>query len=126
MKRIKGLILFVAVFFVGVFSAYAQSQQGAIPTPVTNVDQLNNLLCNFIITFFWILITLSVIYVLISAFHYVTAGDDTEKTSKARRTLTYAAVGIAIALLATQVPNIVGSIFPNLQGSQLNLQCNVL
>jgi uncharacterized membrane protein len=126
MKRIKGMVLFLAVFFVGVFSAYAQSQQSGVPQPIQNVDQLNNLLCNFIITFFWILITLSVIYVLVAAFHYVTAGDDTEKTSKARRTLTYAAVGIAIALLSTQVPNIVGSIFPNLQGSQLNLQCNVL
>jgi len=65
----------------------------------------------------------SVIMVLYAAFMYVTAGDDTEKTSTARRTLTYAAVGIAVALISTALPDIVGSIFPTNPGASLNDVC---
>jgi heme/copper-type cytochrome/quinol oxidase subunit 2 len=83
------------------------------PSPVQNSTGLMNVLCSFIAYFFWIVIIISVIFVLYAAFSYVTAGDDTEKTTKARKTLTYAAIGIAVALLATTFPTIVGSIFPN-------------
>ena len=51
--------------------------------------------------------------VLVAAYNYVTAQEDTEKTSKARRTLTYAAVGIAVVLIAYGFPQLVASLFPN-------------
>jgi hypothetical protein len=65
--------------------------------------------------------------VLYAAFTYVTARDDVEKTSRARRTLTYAAIGIAVALMAVGFPQLVGSIFPAGSINQsLNLQCSIL
>ena len=90
---------------------------------ITNVSGLTAIICSFLAYFFWIVLVVSVIMVLYAAFTYVTAGDDTEKTSKARRTLTYAAVGIAVALLSTALPDIVGSIFPSNPGASLNDAC---
>jgi threonine/homoserine/homoserine lactone efflux protein len=60
---------------------------------------------------FWILIAVSIIMVIFAAFQYATAGDDTEKTTKGRKTLTWAAVGIAVALLAKGLPTLVGNIY---------------
>jgi heme/copper-type cytochrome/quinol oxidase subunit 2 len=91
---------------------------------ITNVSGLTAIICSFLAYFFWIVLVVSVIMVLYAAFVYVTAADDTEKTSKARRTLTYAAVGIAVALISTALPSIVGSIFPSNPNASLNDVCN--
>jgi uncharacterized membrane protein YkvI len=108
---------------IGMQQAYA----AGVPSPIKDVQQLNDTLCYLIIYFFWIVMAISVIMVLYAAFTYVTARDDVEKTSRARRTLTYAAIGIAVALMAVGFPQLVGSIFP--PGSvnmSLNLQCSIL
>ena len=84
-----------------------------LSTPIQTATDLQNLLCNIAAWFIWIVILISVIMVVFAAFTYATAEDDTEKTSKARRTLLYAAVGIAVALLAAGFPSIVATIFPN-------------
>jgi heme/copper-type cytochrome/quinol oxidase subunit 2 len=104
--------------------AHAATNTTQLPgQSITNVSGLTAVICSFLAYFFWIVIIVSVIMVLYAAFVYVTAADDTEKTSKARRTLTYAAVGIAVALLATALPDIVGSIFPTNPGASLNDAC---
>ncbi len=124
-KKIYPITAFgTLIFGLGTAFAYAQQQQNGAPNPVQNVQQLQDVLCTFIVYFFWIVITISVIMILYAAFTYVTARDDQEKTSRARRTITYAALGIAVALLAVGFPNIVGSLFPNLNTS-LNLQCTI-
>ncbi len=69
-------------------------------------------LCNIITWMVTILFATAIIMIVLAAFQYVTAGDDTEKTSKARRTLTYSAIGIAVALIAYGFPAIVASIIP--------------
>ena len=112
MKKVKIWLAALPFSFLFVGLANAQALNPP-PSPVQNSTGLLNVLCSFIVYFFWIVIIISVIFILYAAFTYVTAGDDTEKTSKARRTLTYAAVGIAVALLAATFPTIVGSIFPN-------------
>jgi len=103
--------------------AHAATNTNQLPgQSITNVSGLTAVICSFLAYFFWIVLVVSVIMVLYAAFTYVTAGDDTEKTSKARRTLTYAAVGIAVALISTALPDIVGSIFTN-PGASLNDVC---
>ena len=91
--------------------AYAQ---GNVPAIVTDYNNLPTALwCPIIDTFFWALISISVIMALYAAYNYITAGDDTEKTTKARKILTYAAVGIVVALIAAGFPALVASLFPN-------------
>jgi len=104
----------------GVQVSVALAATSGATSPITDETDLQQLMCNIIGWFFWIVITVSVIMVLVAAFNYVTAGDDTEKTSKARRTLTYAAVGIAVALLAAGFPRIIASVFPNTVGAEVS------
>ncbi len=84
---------------------------------ISNTTTLGALMCNIIAVMFWILIIVAVIMIILAGFNYVLAGDDTEKTTKARKMLTYAAIGIAVALLAEGVPQIVSSIFPAFSGN---------
>jgi flagellar biosynthesis protein FlhB len=97
----------------GVQISVAFAQTSGATSPITDETDLQQLMCNIVAWFFWILIIISVIMVLVAAYDYITAGDDTEKTSRGRKRLTYAAVGIAIALLAAGFPSIVASVFPN-------------
>src|SRR5579863_6151639 len=111
MKKITFFFTFLAT--VGISSmavAFAQNQPAQ---PITTQNELQAFFCSVVGWFFWIVITISVIMVLFAAFTYVTARDDQEKTSKARKTLTYAAVGIAVALMAYGFPILIASVFPS-------------
>lgn len=59
---------------------------------------------------FAIFLAISVIYIVLAAFEFVTGAGDPAKVSGARMKLIYAAVGIAIALLAGGIDDIVRSI----------------
>ena len=50
------------------------------------------------------------------SFTYMRAQDDAEKVSEASKTLTYAAVGIVVALCAKAFPIVIGGIFPSVGG----------
>lgn len=121
MRSIKTLIPagLVAVF-VNALAAHAQAVAPA-PTPIQTWPQVMIAICTFVGYFFWFILALSSIYVLVAAFQYVTAQEDVEKTSKARRTLTYAAVGVAVALCALAFPLIVGSLVA--PSASLKLSC---
>lgn len=99
--------------FLGVGVSVTFAQAATTQAPITTQAQLMALFCSIIDWFIVILLAISVIMVLFAAYDYVTAQEDTEKTSKARRTLTYAAVGIAVVLLAYGFPQLVASVFPN-------------
>lgn len=77
------------------------------PSPITTTQGVLNLMCNLAVYFFYIVIIITVIMIIWAAFLYVTAGDSTEKTSKARKTITYAAIGVAVSLMAVGFPNII-------------------
>jgi heme/copper-type cytochrome/quinol oxidase subunit 2 len=80
-------------------------------SPVQNATDIQGLMCNIVSWFIWVVILVSVIMVVYAAFTYATAGDDTEKVATGRKTLTYAAVGIIVALCAAGFPAIVQSVF---------------
>ena len=61
----------------------------------------------------WVLGVLALvggIFILVAAFQYLTAAGDAEKLGKAKNTLIYAIVAIAIGLLARGIPFIIQSI----------------
>jgi hypothetical protein len=78
-------------------------------TPITTLQGLVDLMCKAFDYLFYGLIALSVIMIVIAGYHYVTAGDNSEKVSKANKTILYAAIGIGVALLARAIPLIVGN-----------------
>jgi hypothetical protein len=102
--------------------AYAQSQfnpppvgggaAGTSNTPTTNITSLSSVLQLFCAVFGWFfygLIILAVIFILIAAFKYLTAGGEPENIKKAGSMLLYAAVAIAVALLAKAIPVVIGT-----------------
>jgi hypothetical protein len=56
-----------------------------------------------------IAIPLSVIMVLVGAFQIMTAAGDTEKFATGRKTVTYAAIGLALAIIAGGVTSLLKS-----------------
>lgn len=76
---------------------------------INNVQDLVQLMCTIFGYMFYGLITLSTIMILVAAFNYATAGDDSEKVRKATKMITYVAIAIAVALLARAIPTIVAN-----------------
>lgn len=75
-----------------------------IVTSFTNVTLILGTLIGWIFTIFMII---AVIIVIFAAFNYLTAGGDDEKIGTAKKQFIYAAVAIAVALVAKSVQAIV-------------------
>ena len=91
------------------FVALAQT---APPAPFTNLTGFKTFICTVVVGWlFTFLIVLTVVFVLIAAFKYLTAAGDPEKVKSAGNTLVYAAVAIVVALFARGLPLIIGSLF---------------
>lgn len=61
-----------------------------------------------------IIMAISVIMILYAALMFLTAGGDGEKITSARSTLIYALIGVAVALLAYVLPNIISGFIQNI------------
>ena len=98
------------------FMAYAQIPSPSAPVqgnvPQSNINSLQTVLNTVCIVFSWLfyfLIALAVVFIVIAAFKYLTAGGDAEKVKGAGSTLLYAAIAVGVALLARAIPLIVAS-----------------
>jgi hypothetical protein len=92
----------------------AQIQQPPITAPsnITNINQITGaagIICTVINWIFWLLIILTIIFVLVAAYKYLTAGGDPEKVKSAGNTLLYAAIAVIVALIAKGLPLIVST-----------------
>lgn len=74
----------------------------------SDVARILNVIINW---FFGILIIVAVIFVLYAAYLYLVAGGDQESVKKASTVLIYAAVAVAVAIIAKGIPVVVGSLF---------------
>ncbi len=84
----------------------------APPAPITTLTAFQTFICTIIVGWlFTFLIILTVVFVIIAAFKYLTAAGDPEKVKSAGNTLVYAAIAIVVALFARGLPLIIGSLF---------------
>lgn len=93
-------------------SAQIQPPPVSAPSNYTNINQIagqSGILCVVINWIFYLLIILTIIFVLYAAFKYLTAGGDPEKVKAAGSILLYAVIAIVVALLAKGIPLIVSS-----------------
>ncbi len=81
-------------------TAYATS---SITTPQGVIDAITRL--GGIL--YSILLVLAVLFILIGAFQILTAGDDAKKFEKGKKQIIYAAVAVAIGILATGIVTLV-------------------
>ena len=86
---------------------FALPTKEQVPTTGKALLERIQLIGNWI---FAIFLAMSLIFILIGAFQFVTAGADPAKISEARQKLIYAAVGIAIALISVGFPAILRNI----------------
>jgi len=73
-----------------------------LPALVAKIDNVTNLI-------FVLLLAASVIFIIIAAFQFVTAGGKPESISEARQKIIFAVVGIAIAVFAKSIPFVITS-----------------
>ena len=86
---------------------YCYFPLGEGPQGIGEILQIITTIGNWI---FGIFMAISVIFILWGAFEFVTGGGDPEKVSSAKKRLLYAAIGIALALLANGVDDILRNI----------------
>lgn len=110
---ILGNIVAIVVSSVLVAPVHAVEYLPGVNLGTTGVKGfILNVLCQIAVWMFWILIALSIVYVLVAAYKYLTSSGDSEKVSSAGKTIIYAAVAIVVALIAKGFPLIVITLFP--------------
>lgn len=105
----------LALVLAPVAVSFAQLEPAPITIPggqdtgITDTGSLFDTICVILDYIFTGLIILAIIFVLIAAFKYLTAGGDPEKVKAASKTLIYAAVAVAVGIIAQAIPIIVGN-----------------
>ena len=108
--------LAVAAFMNIMFFPAVYAQQEPAPAVLNSVSDITSkVLCPVFDVMFWVILSVSTLFILWGAFTYMRAQDDAEKVTEATKTITYAALGILVALCAKAAPDVIGSVF-NVQG----------
>ena len=81
----------------------------ALYQPAPNTSQFGlegvlQVICRVVDVLFSVLVLVALVYVVLAAFKYLTAGGDPEKVKTANYQLIYAAVAIGIGILARALP----------------------
>lgn len=104
MSRIAKLSLVISTISLLLLVNVAIGQVAQIPgvsqTGPTTVGGLTDVLRNVVRWIYILFFIIAVMFILFAAFSYLTAGGDPEQVSKAKSRIIYAAVAIAVALLA--------------------------
>jgi|SRR3989338_9918573 len=95
------IISSITIFYIVPLIAMAQAP--------TTCDELKNLINKIGFALEGLAGAVAVIMILVAAFTYMTAGDDAQKVKKAHATITWAVVGVFVAMISYFVPGIVES-----------------
>ncbi len=79
--------------------------------PITGISDVYRYISTVANWLFGILLAIAVIFILYSAFLYLTSGGDEEKVKKAKSYLVYAIIAVAIGLLARGIVALVQTFF---------------
>jgi Type IV secretion system pilin len=109
MKKYLPALIVIGLLIFPVF-VFAQTAAPYGPPNLT-AQGLLQALDNLIGWLFTILIITCVIFLIIAGFYFVTAQGDVEKVAKARRFVLYSLIGLAIAIGAWGLVNLVGALF---------------
>ena len=108
----RNFIFLILIIFVFVFLPFLNASAitpGTIPeagkdglpkSPITEPNQFLDVIASVVKWTYAIFFIITVMFVLFAAFNYLTGGDDAEKIKSAHQQIMYAAIAVAIALLA--------------------------
>jgi len=92
MKKILSSLILISLLAVPVIGL-AQAETAPTIDVMVALTRVTNWL-------FAILLIIAVIYIILAAYNFITAGGDPAKVQMARSNLMYALIGVAVALLA--------------------------
>ena len=95
--------------------------QQNIPQGITSFGGFIEVFKTMITWVFTLLLIFAVLFIIMAAFSYLTAGGDEEKVAGAHKKIIYAVVAIAVAFLAQGVSYVVGELL-NTGGAGVSVQ----
>jgi uncharacterized membrane protein HdeD (DUF308 family) len=110
MKKIALYVLPITlgIFLVG-FLAQAQITSPAPTGLITDVSGVWRIINTIVKWVYWLFFAMAVLFIILAAFTYLTAGGDPGKVKKANTQLIYAIVAVAVALIAYGIEALVRS-----------------
>ena len=120
MKKISSILAIVATASLAPLSALAVNLQTA-PKGIRSFEGFLGVFDLLITWIFTILLVLAVIFIILAAFQYLTAGGEEEKIKKAHQKIIYAIVAIAVAFLAQGVSFVVAQLLNQGGNAGVNL-----
>lgn len=108
----KNTLLALALITLFVFPAIglAERIEPLDETALTTPSAIITLIENITKYIFYGVMAIAVLFIIISAFYFLTAAGNPDKVTTARQMLIYALIGVAVALLAYALPFIVKGI----------------
>ncbi len=108
-KKTYLLIIPVLIFGFPISKIYANGEEeegGSISNPL-NATSFNELIVGIATWIFWIAIPLATLMFLIGGFMFMVSGGNEQKVTQARKTMIWAAVGLAICLIGAGFTSII-------------------
>jgi hypothetical protein len=104
------LVLLTLGLLAGAAPAFAQGNLQGPPPGITSFQGFIDVFDRIIQWLFIVLMILAVIFIILAAFSYLTAGGEEEKVKSAHQKIIYAVVAIAVAFLARGVQYVVSEL----------------
>jgi len=106
-KSLSTLVLtsIISLFFLSVMMPVLAVDPA--PTIIQSPDEAVTLLETITDWFFTILMVVAVIFIILAAWTFLTAGGNPDSVTRARQMLVYALIGVAVAVLAKGLPILV-------------------
>ncbi len=130
MKKILFIILTFSVFLPVIspffYNVAIAITPGTVPgnkeiisagSPITRADQFLDVIASVVKYTYAIFFIITVMFILFAAFNYLTGGDEPEKIKTAHQQIKYAAIAIAVALLAVGASTIIKNFLGNSDGA---------
>ncbi len=101
------LMIFGPMLLIATPDAYAQIDPGRTPDSVP-VERAIQVIFN---TGFWLLLMIAIIFFLLGAYYFLTAGQNPDNAGKGKSILTYAIIAIIVAILARGLAEFIPRMF---------------
>lgn len=113
LQKTVGIVSVLSIAVMVGLPFIAAAQPTDLPTPIENYSDVTGLIRTIGGWMLGILLVLAAIFIIVSAYFYLTASGNEETLKKAKQFLIYAIVAVAIGLIAgglsSLVQNIVGT-----------------
>jgi uncharacterized membrane protein len=122
----KYIIALALIFTIGITPVVASAQWTQPPGPTYGLTTFQSTAQRATNIALLVVASLSVIFLVYGAIQYVTSRGDTQAAEKAKGTITYAIVGIVIAILAYAIVNITFNLVTDTSQNQGNQGCDCI